>query len=253
MHESKLHQENCFITLTYDEEHLPEDNSLNHEHFQLFMKRLRKHFTGVPIAYYMCGEYGTDGGRPHYHALLFGVSFDHDKKTFSKGPSGHTNYNSATLEKLWTYGYSTIGPVTYDTCNYTARYIMEKQLGKGAEKYYDWFNPVTGKTYERKPEYNKMSTRPAIGMRFLDKFLGDVAYSDFVIIQGQKKPVPKAYIRKLKESKDAKILDAREDIAMAKAATARANWKDNTDERLAVKETVTKARTNATKHKRSIA
>jgi hypothetical protein len=252
MHEAKLHEDNCFITLTYSEENLPEDNGLHHDHFQKFMKRLRKHFKGVSISYYMCGEYGTQGGRPHFHALLFGVSFDFDKKAFNKGPSGHTNFASATLDKLWPFGFATIGPVTYDTCNYTSRYIMEKQLGKGAEHYYDWFNPVTGKTYKRIPEYNKMSTRPAIGMRFLDKFLGDVAYHDYVIVQGNKKPIPKAYIRKLKESKDEKILETRENLAMAKADLAKSKWKDNTDERLAVKETVTKARTKFNKVARSL-
>ncbi len=252
MHEARLHKENCFLTLTYNDENLPEDNGLHHDHFQKFMKRLRKHFKGVQISYYMCGEYGTDGGRPHFHALIFGVSFDHDKKIFSKGPSGHHNYNSATLEKLWPYGFSTIGPVTYDTCNYTARYIMEKHIGKGQEHHYDWFNPKTGKTYSRIAEYNKMSTRPAIGMRFLDKFLGDVAYGDFTIIQGKKKPIPKAYIRKLKDSANTKILDIREDIAMATAAKAKANWKDNTDERLAVKEQVTLAQTKNTKYQRSL-
>ena len=252
MHESKLHPQNCFITLTYADEHLPEDNGLHHEHFQKFMKRLRKHFKGVQISYYMAGEYGTEGGRPHYHALIFGVNFDFDKKAFNKGPSGHTNFTSVTLEKLWPFGIATIGPVTYDTCNYTARYIMEKHIGKGQEHFYEWFNPTTGKTYPRIAEYNKMSTRPAIGMRFLDKFLGDVAWHDYVIIQGKKKPVPKAYLRKLKDSSDAKILDIREDIAMAKADKARANWKDNTDERLKVKEIVTAARTKQTKYARSL-
>ena len=42
VHEAQMHQENSFITLTY--EHEPESKSINVEHFQKFMKRLRKHY-----------------------------------------------------------------------------------------------------------------------------------------------------------------------------------------------------------------
>ena len=51
-----MHMFNSFVTLTYDDDHLPEYNSLNYKHFQDFMKRLRKSHNGV--RFYMCGEYG---------------------------------------------------------------------------------------------------------------------------------------------------------------------------------------------------
>jgi len=75
MHEAKCYDENCFVTLTYDNDHLPPDGSLNHKHFQDFMKRLRKHYSGRTIRYYMCGEYGENMGRPHYHAVFFNLRF----------------------------------------------------------------------------------------------------------------------------------------------------------------------------------
>lgn len=71
--ESEMHDENCFITLTYDDQHLPSDGSVNLKHFQLFMKRLRKKMVsyinrgkayankypyGHKIGYFMCAEYG---------------------------------------------------------------------------------------------------------------------------------------------------------------------------------------------------
>ena len=53
MHEASMHMFNLFVTLTYDDNHLPEYNSLNYKHFQDFMKRLRKAHNGV--RFYMCG------------------------------------------------------------------------------------------------------------------------------------------------------------------------------------------------------
>ena len=73
MHEASMHMFNSFVTLTYDDDHLPEYNSLNYKHFQDFMKRLRKSHNGV--RFYMCGEYGEDFSRPHYHALCLIVFF----------------------------------------------------------------------------------------------------------------------------------------------------------------------------------
>ena len=69
--EAQMHKENCFLTLTYDDEHLPKGEKLEKEEMQKFWKRLRK-ATGTKIRYYMAGEYGTEGGRPHYHACVFG-------------------------------------------------------------------------------------------------------------------------------------------------------------------------------------
>ena len=74
-HEAQQHDHNVFITLTYDDDHLPEDRGLHHEDFQKFMKRLRKARTGQKIRYFMCGEYGGLNDRPHFHALLFGCNF----------------------------------------------------------------------------------------------------------------------------------------------------------------------------------
>ena len=73
-HEAQLHSDNCFITLTYDNAHLPSDFSLDKKHFSDFMKRYRKKF-GPNIRYFHCGEYGSKFGRPHYHACIFNHDF----------------------------------------------------------------------------------------------------------------------------------------------------------------------------------
>lgn len=71
--ESKLHVDSDFLTMTYDDDHLPIDGSLKKEHLQLFMKRLRKGIYPLKCRYYNVGEYGTESGRAHYHSILFGV------------------------------------------------------------------------------------------------------------------------------------------------------------------------------------
>ena len=62
MHEASMHKHNSFITLTYDEEHVPHRGQLQHDDFVKFMKRLRKHGA---VRYYMAGEYGTLNGWTH--------------------------------------------------------------------------------------------------------------------------------------------------------------------------------------------
>jgi hypothetical protein len=134
MHEAKMHPKNCFITLTYNNEHLPSDGSLNYEVFQLFMKRLRKKY-GKGIRFYMCGEYGDKLGRPHFHACLFGHDFA-DKKLWKTTDSKSKLYRSAELEKLWPYGFSSVGDVTFESAAYVARYIMKKVSGDASESHY---------------------------------------------------------------------------------------------------------------------
>ena len=105
-------------------------SSLNYKHFQDFMKRLRKSHSGV--RFYMCGEYGEDFSRPHYHALLFNCSFP-DRKKHSTGDSGSVIYTSEALSKLWPFGFSSIGDVTFESAAYCSRYIMKKVTGDACE------------------------------------------------------------------------------------------------------------------------
>jgi hypothetical protein len=38
-----MHENNCFLTLTYDEENVPEDGCLEPRDYKLFLKKLRKY------------------------------------------------------------------------------------------------------------------------------------------------------------------------------------------------------------------
>lgn len=199
MHEASMHEQNAFITLTYNDEHIPHDHGLKKDHFQKFMKRLRKRFGDRRIRYYMAGEYGTapDGGlgRPHFHALLFGFDFP-DKKIWDQKKN---LYRSPILEQLWPFGFSSIGAVNYTSAAYVARYIMKKMTGDLAETHYQKVDPETGEIFNVEPEYNSMSLKPGIGKEWYDQFSTDVFPHDFVIQDGKKVPTPRYYLQLLKE------------------------------------------------------
>lgn len=237
LHEAKLHENNCFITLTYSDEHLPNDRSLHYRDFQLFMKKLRKKF-GSKIRFYMCGEYGEKFDRPHFHACIFGFDFP-DRKYWKQTGSGSKLYRSEELEKLWKYGFSSIGDVNFESAAYVARYIMKKVTGQGKhDQHYKFTDLSTGEVLEKKPEFNKMSLKPGIGYEWFKKYKSDVYPHDYVIINGRKVRPPKYY--DLKYSKESPY--EWEEVQQKRIDIGKANFEDNTDARLLVKETITKAR-----------
>lgn len=233
MHEASLSPANCFVTLTYDDANLPADNSLNHRHFQLFLKRLRKLFHPQTIRYYMCGEYGSLTQRPHYHACLFNCHFS-DKIPQAKTSADSLIYSSPTLSKLWPYGHSSIGDLNKQTASYTARYCMQKITGQLADLHY--LDANTGVL--RTPEYNRMSLKPGIGANWFAKFHADVYNRDYVVSNGTPGRPPK-YYDKLRKRQDQISFESTQYERHKKALPLKP---DNTPERLLVKEKVTKAR-----------
>jgi len=203
MHEASMYDDNCFITLTYKPENIPEYGTLKLDHWQKFMKRYRKAFPSTTIRFFMCGEYGENLehskngtlGHPHYHACIFNHDF-HDKSLYSIR-EGIKLFRSVTLEKLWPYGFSTIGDVTFESAAYVARYVMKKQMGKTADgktahQYYEHLDSETGEVIDLKPEFTTMSRRPGIGKPWYDKFKGDLK-KDFITSRGVKMKPPKYY------------------------------------------------------------
>lgn len=193
MHEAQMHEKNAFITLTYNDDNLPVDGSLHVDHFQKFMKRLRKAHPDLRIRFFHCGEYGEQFQRPHYHAIIFGYDFP-DKKCFkwiTNSKVGDIKYHvSQELERLWPFGYNIIGDVTFESCAYVARYILKKITGDQAEEHYDG----------RVPEYVTMSRRPGIGYDFYVQYLTDMFPCDIVVdSRGHKVKAPHFYLRKLAE------------------------------------------------------
>ncbi len=231
-HEASLNDDNCFITLTYKNEHLPPYGSLQKAHFQKFIKRLRKANSGRKIRYYHCGEYGEKLNRPHYHACIFNYDFP-DKKIF-KQTHDVTLYTSELLAGLWPYGYSTTGDVTFKSAAYVARYVMKKINGTQMEEHYSVVDDKTGEIIMIQPEYTTMSLKPGIGAGWYKKWRDDVYPSDEVIIEGRKSKPPRFYDNMFEHDEPEEF----NKIKMRREEIAEDHADDNTPERLAVREKV---------------
>lgn len=196
-----MHKENCFVTLTYDDAHY--HPSLNYRDFQLFMYRLRRRLG--PTRFFMCGEYGDLNGRPHFHAILFGRTFQND------GMVSSAVWRSASLEALWTSGLSSVGNVSMESAAYVARYACKKVTGARADAHYTRVDPFSGEVVRVVPEFGHMSLKPGIGYSWFQKFWQEVYVPrDGVVLQGGRVVPPPRYYDDLlaetapdlKESKD---------------------------------------------------
>lgn len=237
LHEKKMHFNSEFVTLTYDDAHLPVNGSLEKRDFQLFMKRLRKSREALGpegrVRYYMCGEYGDRNGRPHYHALLFNVSFQ-DKEYFTRNRGGDPYFVSDELRELWGLGHVLLAEVNFKTAAYVARYVIKKVRGKDSWMQYCDVDSDGVVSNERLPEYTDMSRRPGIGQTWFEKY-GRHAYNfDSVIVNGREMKPPKFYDVKM-EAIDPKVF-AR--VKRKRRALARLSKADNTSRRLRVKEVI---------------
>lgn len=235
VHEAKCHQANCFLTLTYDDDHLPDDYSVSLEDYQKFLKRLRKFLGHDRVRFIGCGEYGDKGRRPHYHFIIFGYDFP-DRKPWRKSASGRVSFRSETLEKLWTLGHAEVGLFSPEAAGYVARYTLKKVSAEyGIQtRRFECVHPLTGQLVTQRREFATMSKRPALGREWFAKFAGDAFPSDFLVLNGSKMPVPKYY---------RKLLAAQDEIAALslkakRVAKARLHADNNTPDRLAVREAV---------------
>ncbi|UDN67528.1 replication initiator protein [robinz microvirus RP_38] len=173
-HEVTTNHQNCFITLTYDDEHMPEDGKISQEHYREFFKNLKAE-TGLKLRYFACGEYGEKTRRPHYHAIIFGADF----------LGGHYYrindelYGNSLVDRVWGKGQVTIAPAETGSCFYVAGYVQKKVLDQDT--------------------FRLMTTKPAIGRNWLDKNIDDLIECGHVVIEGRKMAIPPAYLKMYEE------------------------------------------------------
>lgn len=208
---------NFFITLTYDDEHLPIlekittrdygvfendgtwQGSLYEPDMVRFINSLRKQHERqgiLDIKYFYCGEYGEKTNRPHYHIILLNCPLKIEE---FYGCHVDTNYKahwkSKQLEGLWQGGMIDICELEWSCAAYVARYCTKK-LSFSQDK---TFYYKQGKM----PEFIRMSK--GIGFEWYREHKNEIYKTDEIIMKtikgnvGSVKP-PKAFDRKMKES-----------------------------------------------------
>lgn len=228
MHESELHEQNSFITLTYRPNELIYGGNLTGtlvpRHLTLFWKRLRKEY-GDGIRYFACGEYGDQYNRPHYHAALFGLDFQ-DKRLLKTTANGDNLYTSDSLDSLWTHGDTIIGALTFESASYVARYIMDKKLGNQKEYY---------EQQGIEPEFVRMSRRPGLGTGWYDKYRSDLYPHGYAVIRGGiKSSIPRFYNNKYEISHPIQF----KKLKLKRLDAMSEQWRENTPYRLRVRERI---------------
>lgn len=225
MLEAQQYEYNEFLTLTYNDENLPHghfidmntgelfgcSNTLKPKDLTDFLKRLRSAFArgkyrvthddgsqevitfpkNDNIRFYACGEYGEKYARPHYHIIVFNMNVPDKQFLFTNG-AGSKNYTSDLIKSIWSKGLISLCPVTWETCAYTARYVMKKQKGVHSFEYYAERGVV--------PEFVRMSRNPGIARGYYEQNKGDIYWYDAIYMKkGDKveKVRPSRYYDKL--------------------------------------------------------
>lgn len=219
MHEAKLHEKSCFLTLTYDDEHLPENRSLNPSHLTTFIKDLRarcSYYGKGKIKYFACGEYGEKKERPHYHLALFGPFdvFSEDKGRIVQEParSGDRQFTHSDIQAVWQYGIHRFSALTFESAAYVARYLLKKVTGDDAPNHYG----------DRVPEFQRSSN--GLGKGHFEKWQTDIYPGDIVALPGRGAFIPPPYYDRLLEKVDPALFEK------VKKARAEARKKPTSDE-----------------------
>lgn len=245
MHEAAL-QDSYVIGLTYEK--LPPNGSLVPKDLQDWMKRLRRKHKGR-ISYYSCGEYGDESERPHYHAIVMGKDLFLDREEIGRR-KGYKVYQSDTLDKTWTLGHTDLEALGYGAAAYVAGYVRKKVSKLDSEDHYSRYKPDTGEVVEIAPEFSRMSRRPAIGKKWIQKFWRDVYPRDFVPSNGFEFRPPRYYdrwmMRDHSQDQDNTCTDCREHLEVMIAVKEK-RWEERyemTPQELASKEKAHKAKVN---------
>lgn len=202
VHETKFHRNSCFLTLTYDNENLPDNESLKKAHLQTFYKDLRSrlsYYGKEKIKHFSCGEYGEGQGErawnPHYHAALFGGPFsitesDDDRTQEEPSRSGGLQFSHRDIGECWPYGRHTFSELNFETAAYVARYVLKKISGPFAQAIYEG----------REPEFQNSSN--GLGREHVETWKDDVYGNDKVVLPLRGEFTPPPYYDRVLEKID---------------------------------------------------
>lgn len=221
--EASQHRDNWFATLTYRPEDLPVQGSLCHRHWQLFAKRVRRSLGS--FRYLMCGEYGEQNLRPHYHALLFGLSVP-DAHHFGVR-RGYPIFRSERLTKLWGLGHVELGTVTAESARYCATYVLKDARPP------EVLDEFTGELVQLTRPYGRMSLRPGLGDAWIRRYYPEVFAHGVCYANDKQFVIPKRF-KHILEDIDPQAFEQLKCTAIAKAQSRH----DNSADRLAVREQV---------------
>ncbi len=184
--ESQCHTENCFLTLTYEKSPV----QLIKRDFQLFMKKLRKYLSkqDIQIRYFMCGEYGSQGKRPHFHCILFGWRPKDLEILSIKGTE--ILYKSSLISKIWGHGFVSVGDVSAWSAKYCAKYLQKLNAVPK-----DWVQP-----------YVCMSNRPGIGFYSIDE--EQIQSTDKIYVDGKYRSTPRYFYKVLEREGKFDLVDS---------------------------------------------
>lgn len=249
VHESQMHEQNSFVTLTYSDEALNDwedapwrrSYSVHPREHQLFLKRLRKRLD-TKLRYLLCGEYGDETSRPHYHFLAFGHDWIEGGESVGSNAQGDRLWAHPDLTEAWGLGNVVVGRLTWRSCAYVANYVTKKITGKRAKKEdpstgllpYEWVDTRSGEIHTRHPEYVRASRNKGIGRGWFEAFQTDVYPSDQVVIGGRVNRPPRYYDQIMGEAQPAFM----EALKERRREHAMQNVEDNTPERLSVRELI---------------
>lgn len=149
--EAQCHSQSVFLTLTYDDEHLPENGSLKPDDIANWLKRIRKAMEPLRLRYFACGEYGSTTWRPHYHVALFGYPICARLESFFNRGGGCCT-DCDRLRETWGLGSIISKPLDPTSAKYIAGYVTKKMNTKDDPR-------LEG----RHPEFARMSLKPGLG------------------------------------------------------------------------------------------
>lgn len=167
-----------FGTLTYDDAHMPSDGRLNRDDVERFKDRLDRELrrAGGRWRGVVCGEYGKNTFRPHYHFILIGADLCVRSQRVAPEGSGDDRYVSALLNRLWPYGHNMVSPMNGARALYVGKHCIKN-------------------FHDRDEVFRIMSRKPGIGYGWLERYWTDLL-KGFVVIDGCKLSIPIEYLRR---------------------------------------------------------